>query len=273
MSDTLAEQAFRAGFAHARDVAGMHGPKGAEWLAEEEQAVASYLSPPTKSSTLPEYGDWLPNVWNAYLRDLVGWENLDRWARLPGTFRWHEFHALLAQAIASQEAVGDKADSTGSDEHAFHAGWEACLQNYGAVVEEPTNTLSRFEFWDKYEGPIKDAKVEVVLQSASLASTKHISDLPSEETQEVKPCPFCAGTDHEVMIIDTAWIQCAECGAEGPWHDTPNHSGRAEAVEAWNTRKSPEPKSHRFGSPPEPVANPSAEWCAEYADWYYQGKG
>jgi hypothetical protein len=26
----------------------------------------------------------------------------------------------------------------------------------------------------------------------------------------------------------------------------------------------------RFGSPPEPVANPSASWCEEYARWYYQ---
>lgn len=26
------------------------------------------------------------------------------------------------------------------------------------------------------------------------------------------------------------------------------------------------------GSPPEPVSNPSASWCEEYADWYYMGK-
>ena len=32
-------------------------------------------------------------------------------------------------------------------------------------------------------------------------------------------------------------------------------------------------RGHRFGSPPEPVVNPSAEWCDRYADWYYQGKG
>ena len=30
---------------------------------------------------------------------------------------------------------------------------------------------------------------------------------------------------------------------------------------------------HRFGSPPEPVVNPSADWCDAYADWYYQGRG
>lgn len=30
-------------------------------------------------------------------------------------------------------------------------------------------------------------------------------------------------------------------------------------------------RQHRFGSPPEPVANPSADWCDAYADWYYQG--
>jgi hypothetical protein len=30
-------------------------------------------------------------------------------------------------------------------------------------------------------------------------------------------------------------------------------------------------RGHRFGSPPEPVANPSAAWCETYADWYHQG--
>ena len=27
---------------------------------------------------------------------------------------------------------------------------------------------------------------------------------------------------------------------------------------------------HRFGSPPEPVVNPSEAWCDAYAAWYYQ---
>lgn len=27
---------------------------------------------------------------------------------------------------------------------------------------------------------------------------------------------------------------------------------------------------HRFGSPPEPVVNPSPDWCDAYAAWYYQ---
>ena len=27
---------------------------------------------------------------------------------------------------------------------------------------------------------------------------------------------------------------------------------------------------HRFGSPPEPVVNPSERWCDQYAAWYYQ---
>lgn len=51
---------------------------------------------------LPEYGDWLPDVWDAYLRDLVGWEYKHNWASLPATFRWHEFHERLAQAIEAQ---------------------------------------------------------------------------------------------------------------------------------------------------------------------------
>lgn len=34
-----------------------------------------------------------------------------------------------------------------------------------------------------------------------------------------------------------------------------------------------EHRGHRFGSPPEPVVNPSEDWCDQYADWYYQGRG
>lgn len=40
---------------------------------------------------------------------------------------------------------------------AFEAGWEACLNNYGAVVEEPTNTIDRLAGWDSYE-PSEDIK-------------------------------------------------------------------------------------------------------------------
>lgn len=32
-------------------------------------------------------------------------------------------------------------------------------------------------------------------------------------------------------------------------------------------------REHRFGSPPEPVVNPSEAWCDAYAGWYYQGRG
>ena len=60
---------------------------------------------------LPEYGDWLPNVWHAYLRDLVGWEGVDRWAILPATFRWHDFHGRLAQAIEARRAETAKTGS------------------------------------------------------------------------------------------------------------------------------------------------------------------
>lgn len=28
-------------------------------------------------------------------------------------------------------------------------------------------------------------------------------------------------------------------------------------------------EKHRFGSPPEPVVNPSLAWCEAYAEWYY----
>jgi len=29
-------------------------------------------------------------------------------------------------------------------------------------------------------------------------------------------------------------------------------------------------REHRFGAPPEPMMNPSADWCDRYAAWYFQ---
>ncbi len=64
---------------------------------------------------LPEYGHWLPDVWDEYLRHLVGREDARNWARLPATFRWHEFHERLASAIEAQsaetEGLGPKDES------------------------------------------------------------------------------------------------------------------------------------------------------------------
>lgn len=48
---------------------------------------------------LPEYGTWLPNVWDAYLRELVGWQAADNWARLPATFRWSDFYDRIVASL------------------------------------------------------------------------------------------------------------------------------------------------------------------------------
>ncbi len=58
------------------------------------------------AAALPEYGDWLPDVWDAYLRELVGWEDRRNWANLPATFRWHELHERLSKAIVAKATGG-----------------------------------------------------------------------------------------------------------------------------------------------------------------------
>lgn len=52
---------------------------------------------------LPEYGEWLPNAWDGYLVGLLGRGNVERWVKLPATFRWSELYeqhikpAILAE--------------------------------------------------------------------------------------------------------------------------------------------------------------------------------
>lgn len=87
-------------YCFAKGPAVFHGPGG--WDACEADAIAAWNT--RAPAALPEYGDWLPDVWDAYLRDLVGWENRRNWASLPATFRWHEFHERLAQAIEARRA-------------------------------------------------------------------------------------------------------------------------------------------------------------------------
>lgn len=87
-------------YCFAKGPAVFHGPGG--WDACEAEAIAAWNT--RAPAALPEYGDWLPDVWDAYLRDLVGWENRRNWANLPATFRWHEFHERLAQAIEARRA-------------------------------------------------------------------------------------------------------------------------------------------------------------------------
>lgn len=88
-------------------------------------------APCLSDAALPEYDNWLPDTWDAYLYELVGSERT-HWARLPATFRWHEFHERLAQAIEArraetgtgsvhESAVGN-ADASNSGRDDSHAG-------------------------------------------------------------------------------------------------------------------------------------------------------
>lgn len=70
---------------------------------------------------------------------------------------------------------------------------------------------------------------------------------------DLKPCPFCGGTEEggdlvmsahededeqgELLTITTVW--CMQCGGEGPTGDTDQ-----EAAEKWNRRASPAPLSY-----------------------------
>lgn len=57
-----------------------------------------------RREALPPYGDWLPDLWDTYLTDLAGRDH--GWARLPATFRWHEFHERLEAAIRQHKDGG-----------------------------------------------------------------------------------------------------------------------------------------------------------------------
>jgi hypothetical protein len=51
---------------------------------------------------------------------------------------------------------------------------------------------------------------------------------------ELKCCPLCRGEAELLGANDMRWIQCSECGTEGPKFDN-----LEEAVEHWNRRASP----------------------------------
>jgi len=74
-------------------------------------------------SNLPEYGHWFPDLWDAYLADLVGWQDRRNWAQLPATFRWHEFYERICAALtpsATMEGVM-RAAAISSSEHRYDA--------------------------------------------------------------------------------------------------------------------------------------------------------
>jgi len=56
---------------------------------------------------LPPYDGLVADVFRDYLKELVGWEDVDRWASLPATWRWYEFWERLSAALASHPAASD----------------------------------------------------------------------------------------------------------------------------------------------------------------------
>ena len=63
----------------------------------------------------------------------------------------------------------------------------------------------------------------------------------TNRTTETKlsPCPFCGWKNPTEVSsgIDVVYIECADCGAEGPTGES-----RAEADAGWNRRAAPEPR-------------------------------
>jgi hypothetical protein len=55
--------------------------------------------------------------------------------------------------------------------------------------------------------------------------------------EELKPCPFCEGTD---LKAGGGWVMCLGCYAEGPYVDaeTKGEERNAKAIELWNQRGS-----------------------------------
>ncbi len=55
-----------------------------------------------------------------------------------------------------------------------------------------------------------------------------------EQDVELKPCPFCGWSGNAVSGTDdiqVAYVECADCGAEGPTEIT-----KERAIESWNHR-------------------------------------
>lgn len=73
-------------------------------------------------SVLPPYDDLVADVFEGYLKHLVGWEDAGNWARLPATWRWHEFWDRLASAIETRSAetagLSPKGESAGPKDDA-----------------------------------------------------------------------------------------------------------------------------------------------------------
>lgn len=44
-----------------------------------------------------------------------------------------------------------------------------------------------------------------------------------------RPCPFCGSENIELSGCRKFWMECLQCGGEGPIHNS-----QQEAIDAWN---------------------------------------
>ena len=57
------------------------------------------------------------------------------------------------------------------------------------------------------------------------------------ENKELKPCPFCGGKAEDLVYDCEFWINCMKCH-----NGTSPYDSQEEAVKAWNTRHTLQPK-------------------------------
>lgn len=55
---------------------------------------------------------------------------------------------------------------------------------------------------------------------------------------KLKPCPFCGSKNIADHGKYNTWINCIDCGAEGPIRGVELWKTKEDAIEAWNRRAS-----------------------------------
>ena len=73
-----------------------------------------------------------------------------------------------------------------------------------------------------------------------------------------KPCPFCGGTDIDIIMIIDYFAQCRQCKASRGWYPTPQGAKRA-----WGTRVEPGCFSLQYPGCPSAVGN---QWAGGHAE-------
>jgi len=158
---------------------------------------------------------------------------------------------------------------TQAEERAAVVAW---LRNHAVAVQRDVEKM----FWGKRYG---DLFLKALTTAAdAIERGDHIKGaIPMTDTKHA-PEHVTQGDLRQVLLPVLHWYQSDE-HPERPLLDividivADLQTDRADALKyAALTRTTPAPsQQNRFGSPPEPVVNPSESWCDAYADWYYQG--